>query len=218
MSRQAVEEELYKILDEITFDTGNSTRYREAFKTMDTAQFMSFFRDIKAGKRKLPIFIPPHGKAKMDFATVVKVGERMGLQFYGKIIEEVDGNKFTSFHEALILKTHVRRLAQTLDAKISVADGDSKIDAMSGQVTSGAKAASISAVELSVLVDNGLTKTSAELATVRGGDSGAYAYLKAATSNTGGASLNVAMEYRTGVGSKRAIKMLLMAKHIGTNL
>lgn len=218
MSRQAVEAELYSILDEITFDTGNSIRYKDAFKKMDNAQFASFFRDIKAGTRKLPIFIPPHGKAKMDFATIVKVGERMGLQFYGRILEEVGGSKFESLHEALILKTHVRRLAQTLDAKISVAEGDSKIDAMSGQVTSGAKAASISAVELSVLVDGGLTKTSAELATVRGGDSGAYAYLKAATSNTGSASLGTSMEYRTGVGSKRAIKMLLMAKHIGTNL
>ena len=218
MSRDTVEKELYALLDEITSDTGNSDRYRALFKTMDLDTFRKFFAAIGRGEKKLPIFIPPHGKAKMDFEKIVAVGERLGLHFYGKLIEEVDGMKFVSDNEALILKTHIRRLAQTLDAKISVADGDSKIDAMSGQVTSGAKAASISAVELSVLVDGGLTKTSAELATVRGGDSGAYAYLKGSTSNTGRASLNVAMGYRTGVGSKKAVKMLLMAKHISTNL
>jgi hypothetical protein len=218
MSRETIEKELYSLLDEITFDTSNSDRYKALFKGMSLDEFRKFFAAIGRGEKKLPIFIPPHGKARMDFTTIVKVGERLGLNFYGRIIEEVDGVKFVSKNEALVLKTHIRRLAQTLDAKISVSEGDSKIDALSGQVTSGAKAASISAVELSVLVDGGMTKTAAELATVRGGDSGAYAYLKGSTSNTGTASLGVSMRYRTGVGSKRAVKMLLMAKHIGTNL
>ena len=218
MSRAQVEAELYSVLDEITFSKDNSNRYRDVFAKMSDKEFLQFFKDIKEGTRKLPVFIPPHGAARMDFKTVVAVGERMGLHFYGHIIEEIDGVPFVSHQEAMVLKTHVRRLAQTLDAKLSVSDSDSVVDALTGQVTGGDKAASISAVELSVLVDGGLSATATELATVRGGDAGAYGYLKASTVASGQSSLRTAMEYRTGVGSKRAVKMLMLGKHLSINL
>lgn len=218
MSRQQVETELYAILDKITFTKHNSNKYKEVFKAMSDKEFTSFFKDIKDGKRKLPIFIPPHSETRMDFKTVVALGEKMGLNFYGRLIDTVDGVEYVSDQEVMVLKSTIRRLAQTLDAKMSVSESDSKVDALTGQVTSSDKAASISAVELSVLADTGLSAVATELAVVRGGDAGAYAYMKASTAVTGQNSLSTAMDYRTGVGSKRAVVMLLRGKHIATNL
>lgn len=218
MSRQQVETELYDILDKITFSKDNSNRYRELFKSMTDSDFHAFFKDIKLGKRKLPVFIPNHGSARMDFPTIIEVGESLGLKYYGRLINEIDGIEFKSHQEALVLMAPVRRLAQTLDAKISLPDNDHKVDAITGQVTSEAKAASISAIELVVLSDIGLMNTATESATVRGGDAGSYAYLKASTVATGQASLAEAMNYRTGVMSKNAVKLLLMCKHIKSNL
>jgi hypothetical protein len=218
MSRQQIEAELYTTLDEITFTKHNSARYKDAFSKMSDKEFTAFFKDIKAGTRKLPVFIPPHSDTRMDFKAVLAVGERLGLNFYGHIIDTIDGVEFVSDQQVLVLKSTIRRLAQTLDAKLSVSESDSRVDAITGQVTSSDKAGSISAVEVSVLADTGLGAAATELAVVRGGDAGAYAYAKASTAATGQNSLVTAMEYRTGVGSKRAVTMLLRGKHITTNL
>lgn len=218
MSRAQVEAELYATLDKITFTKHNSSKYREVFSKMSDKEFINFFKDIKHGIRKLPIFIPPHSDTKMDFKTVLAAAEKIGLPFYGRIVNNIDGVDFVSDQEVMVLKSTIRRLAQTLDAKLSVSESDSKIDAITGQVTSGDKAGSISAVEISVLADTGLGAVATELAVVRGGDAGAYAYMKASTTATGTSSLATAMDYRTGVGSKRAVTMLLRGKHITTNL
>lgn len=218
MSRASVESELYSILDRVTQSKDNSTRYKEVFSKMSDKDFKLFFEQIGRGERKLIVFFPHYDTARMEMSVVIKEAEKIGLDFFDTLEATVDGISVTSAQEAMRLLVPIRRLAQTLDAKISVADDDGKIDAMTGQVTSDSKAASISAVELSVLTDIGLSKSAAEVATVRGGDGGAYAYLKAATASTGRASLLGAMEYRTGVGSKKAVRVLLMGRHIGTNL
>lgn len=218
MNRKAIENELYAILDRVTQSTDNSTRYKQVFKSMSDEEFKQYFTDIKEDRRKLPIFFPHHGSSKMEMAVVVDEAKRLGLDFFDTLEGEIDGVSVTSMQEAMILLVPVRRLAQTLDAKISLADDDARTDALTGQVVSSSKAASISAVELSVLNDIGLSRTAAEAATVRGGDAGAYTYLKASTAATGSASLQGALDYRTGVGSKKAVRVLLLGKHIGTNL
>lgn len=218
MSRTSVETELYSVLDKITQSNENSERYKSVFANMSDQEFRAFFKEIEEGKRKLCIYIPNHGKSSMDFSTIIREGEKLGCKFYGHIVDEIDGVITRSSQEVMVLKSPIRRLAQSLDAKISLPAGDSKVDAITGQVAGDDRAASISSIELSVLTDIGLTKTSTELATVRGGDAGAYSYLKAATVNTGMASLASAMDYRTGVGARQATKVLLLGKHIKTNL
>lgn len=215
--RKAIEQELYKVLDRITFSTDNSDRYKAVFAKMSDKEFNQFFKDIKDGKRKLALFIPHLGKSKMDVPTIMKVAGEYGLDYFGYISQEVDGIKVRSDQRVMVLKTPLKRVAQTVDAKTSVSEG-SRLDSMTGQVTGDSKSASISAVELSVLADIGLERVATELAVVAGGDLGSYNYVTASTLMMGKCSLFTAMDYRTGVGSRQAVAMLLAGKHIGINL
>jgi len=218
MSRAAVEKELYYILGRITKDKTNIDAYKALFKGMSDKQFKEFFAKIKRGESKLAIFVPNQGDANMDLKTILEEGEKIGLKYFDKLVSTIDGMQVTSKQEAMLLLAPVRRLAQTLDAKISVSTDDTKTDALTGQVTGESKSASLGIPETRILADTGYEASATEIMTVRGGDDGAYSYLVASTTSTGGASLNGALSARTNVKSKHAVRTLLTGKHIGNNL
>ena len=73
---------------------------------------------------------------------------------------------------------HIRRQAQTLDTKISVASDDNQIDELTDQVTGDSKGSSISYPEVQMLDAQGLHHTLNELLAVRGGNLEAWRMMK----------------------------------------
>ena len=73
--------------------------------------------------------------------------------------------------------------------KLSVAENDKKLDALTGQVTANDKASSLSYPEAQLMYARGLNKSLIEFMKVRGGDIHAFATFKQQLEESGEATL-----------------------------
>lgn len=139
------------------------------------------YPDVTKPATTISLIVPNLDKQhRLNITRNLKLAEKMGHDFFEQVwlTNPTTGQTTLSNRRYLCMDLPVRRQAQTLDTKISVADDDTQVDDFTGQVTGDSKGSSISYPEVQMLDAQGLPNTLNELLRVRGGDNEAWRLMK----------------------------------------
>lgn len=177
--RKAVQDYILKYMSKIDKSGTNTAKYEALFAEYSDEDFDRWMKYIRDGEDVLVLWTPAM-KVKLKIKDLVSVADELGINFFHrlKMWDEPTQAYYTTPKQYMVLDIPARRMSQFIDHKLSVAEGDRKIDLLSGQVMKPDQAGSLSQTEVQVLYARGLTKTIKELLKFRGGDVTAYAEYK----------------------------------------
>lgn len=216
--RKKVEELILSTMKTMEPGGTNHDRYKKMFESMSDADFDKYMKDIKAKKKKLP-FYAPNMKVILKQADLIKAADAIKAEIFTKLIfrDPVTGLPYRTPNEVMVLKLPVRRTRQYLKHGISVPEGDSKVDMLTGQVIKPDQASRFSFIEMQLLYGRGMTNVITEFMKVRGGDIPAYAQLKQSLEETGEFSL-ASLDPNTIPRSTMTTDLLFKCMCIDSNL
>lgn len=185
-ARKKVEELILDTIKTMEPEGTNYERYKKIFSAMSDAQFDTYMKELRDGKRKLT-FLAPNMKVVLKHENLFKAAEKVNAEIFSRITyrDPITGIKYTPPDPVTILTLPIRRTRQYLHHGLSVAEGDSRVEVMSGQVTKPDQASKFSFPEMQLLYGRGMTKTITEFMKIRGGDINAYANFKQQLEETG---------------------------------
>lgn len=189
--RKRIIDKIVKVMNTLDPTQDNGVRYRTMLENMSDQEFSRFMGLIKSKKYQLNIIMPNMIK-NIRIPDIFEAARLVNYEFMHHLWlpDPVSGKKFKTNEKYMVLDLPIRRAKQEVDKKRSVPEGDTKIDALTGQVTGGDRACSISTTEIRALQTRGLNKTMVELIRVRGGDVTAYGNFKRQLEESGEARLN----------------------------
>lgn len=192
-------------------------RYKEMFEKMNDAQFDKFMTDLKEGKEVLYVYYA-NMKNKISVAELRDYAKKLGVKLFERIRmwDEPTQSYYLTPNEYCVLQLPIRRMSQFIDHKMSVPEGDRKIDILSGQVVKPDKGAGISQVEIQSLYARNLNSTIVEMLKYRGGDVVAMAEYKRELEEQGKTTIG----RDTGSVARSVITMnnLLIGMHIESDI
>lgn len=194
----------------------NYERYKELFDRMSDKQFDDFMKRLR-DKKEVLTFYTANMVDHVDIPTLIQVAKDCGLELFERIRmwDEPTQSYYLTPNKYCILQLVVRRMSQFVDHKLSVAEGDTKIDLLTGQVVKPDKAGSISQVEIQTLYARGLHNTILELIKYRGGDVVAFSEYKRELEELG--KTTVSRDTGSVVRSAVILDVLFSGMHIESN-
>ena len=218
--RKETEKICIEMIDDIKPDGINKKIYEDLFAKMSDEDFDRFMNKLKTDEIQLAIFSPNYDKVKLDFDRNLSIGEKYGYNFYQRVwIPPADGTRgYLTPIPQLIVDAPIRRQAQLLQKKRSVAKNNDVVDEITGQAAGDSQAAKISAPEVNVIAGMGLDRCLSELVKVRGGDEGAFTAYNTLLSRNGEVSLEEVDKFSTGVQVTKALDVYLKTAHINSTL
>lgn len=191
IKNQKIVDYIIKIVTIMDDTLTNANRYKNFFKNMTDKEFDKYMKLLRAGEVQIYMTFP-NMKIPMKMENFLKAAKVSNTKIFQKLIKFDDdtGKKYLTGEEYPVFNVPIRQLQQYIDKKMSVPDGDSKIDSLTGQVVAQDKAASITNPEIQLLSAMGLSETLKELIKVRGGDVHAYSEFKRQMEETGMAELS----------------------------
>lgn len=216
--RKRAQDKIIRTMNILDPSGDNGKRYAEMFDNMSDAQFKTFMSNIRDGKEQLFVYAP-NMKNTITMRSIRNAADDIGLQLFERVYikDEVTGKTYLTPHRYPILKLPIRRVSQYLMKKLSVPEGDSKTDLLTGQVIRPDKGSSVSLIEMQTLHGKGLDKTIIELIKPRGGDIHAYAELKSQLEETGSANLSD-MNIDSSPRSVTVADIYLKGMHLDNNM
>ena len=214
--RKKVQEYILKHVGAMDPEGTNVKYYTDLFKKLSDAEFDTWMKNIKAGKDVLK-FYSANVTNKLTVRTLADAAKDLGIELFERIRmwDEATQTYYLTPNKYFVVPMHVRRMSQFVDHKLSVAEGDHRIDLMSGQPVKPDQAGSISQVEIQTLFSRGLTNTILELIKYRGGDVVAFAEYKRELEEQG--RTTVARNTGSVVRSAVIFDVLMSGVHIESN-
>ena len=217
-NRKAVETYLYDFLDKLTRTKKNSDLYRGILSKMSDKQFKIWLDKRISGEEIISIIVPNGTDEDIDVEIAMNMAKEVGIEIFGKLTRTTaDGGSTTSPVPSLVVDIPISRPSQLIIKKMSVSKDD-KTDAITRQVTSSSGSSAISSPEINNIGSMGLKSVGTELFSMRGGDAGVYAYMKASIVATGEVDGDIARRYSTGVGSTNALKTFMVGRHLEASI
>lgn len=194
----------------------NAARYTEMFAAMSDKAFDDFMVRLRDKKDVLVVY-SANMVDKIDMSKLIVLAKEVGVELFERIRlwDDATQTYYLSPNKYCILQLAVRRMSQFVDHKLSVAEGDTRIDLLTGQVAKPDKAGSISQVEIQSLYAKGLENTIIELIKYRGGDVTAFAEFKRELEETG--KTTIGRDTGSVVRSAVVLDVLLSGMHIESN-
>lgn len=201
-------------------DDSNVGYYRQLFATMDDKAFNEFMLKLKNEEIRLNIKLPNFTKNNISIERCIELSEKHGLNLFQRVwMPGINGSpSFLTPEKYLVLSLPVRRTAQLLTKKISIAEHSRSVDFYTKQPAGDSAASKISYPEVEFLAAYKLEKTLEELIKYRGGDAKGLAAFKAMLSRYGAATTEALAPYAGGVESTKTFKTYLTSMHIANNL
>ncbi len=195
----------------------NIRRYTEMFSKMSDDDFDQFMQDLRSGEEVLYVYFA-NMKNKITIAEVRDYATQLGIKLFERIRmwDETTQSYYLTPNKYCVLQLPIRRQSQFVDHKLSVPEGDSKIDMLSGQVVKPDKGAGISQVEIQTLHARNLPAVITELLKYRGGDVVALAEFKRELEEQGKTTIG----RDTGSIARSVVTMnnILIGMHIESNI
>lgn len=213
--RKAVQDYILKYLKMMEPTGKNVKLYENKFKEISDARFDEWMKYIRDGKCVLSVYVPIGVKINID--DLLKTAKELGIKLSTrlKFWDDTTGTYYTTAHEYVVLELPIRRMAQFIDHKLSVPEGDSHVDLLSGQVMKPDKAGGLNQTEVQALYARGLTNTILELIKYRGGDVIALAEYNRELEETG--RTTIGRDTGSVVRSAVILDVLYSGMHIETN-
>ena len=189
--REQIESYITKLMNQMDPSGVNAEKYAKLFKSMSNAKFDEYMHALKNKDTQLSVQLP-NILTKITTNSVVEIAKKRKVPIFSKVIlqDPHTHRSYTSKYPMMILNLPVRRLSQYLFHKISLPEGDRKINPVSGQVIPPDKGAALSAIETQILASKGLESSVIELIRVRAGDLSAYRSFKHQIEESGEAALS----------------------------
>lgn len=178
-NRKAAEKYLLDALAKIDKSGKNVDRYKKLFASMSDKEFNEYVDTIDKGN-DVVAFYTANMTDKLKLEDLLKAAKELGVELFERIrvYDNSTDTYYLTPHKCCVIEVPVRRMSQFVDHKISVPEGDSRIDMLTGQVVQEDKAASLSQVEVQTLFARGMKSTILELIKFRGGDVVAFGEYK----------------------------------------
>lgn len=214
--RKAAQEKILSVVNSMDPSGTNNEFYTKLFDSLNDKQFNEFMIRLRDHKDILP-FYAANMVTHIKVADLVKVAKKTGVKLFERLrlYDPVTDSFYYTPREQLVVQLPVRKMSQFVEHKLSVAEGDSEIDTLSGQVCKPDQAGSISQIEVQTLYARGLNKTISELTKFRGGDVSAFADFKRDLEEQGTTSID--KETGSVVRSAVTLDTLFSGMHIESN-
>lgn len=215
--RSEVEAYLYKNLDRLDPTGSNTARYKKMFKAMSDKDFDKFMQQLRDHEQVIYLYVA-NVLQHLNMEDMIQHAKDLGVELFERLYiwDKVTDHKYLTPYKYFIGKLPIRRMMQFIDHKLSVAEGDSKVDMLTGQVMGPDKAAGISQVEIQTLYARNFHSVILELLKYRGGDVHAASDYRRELEETGHTSIGRA----TPSVARSAVTMdvLLSGMHIESNV
>lgn len=216
--RQAIIDLIVPIFNKFDKSGWNGEQFEKMLMEMSESQFKKFAKMHRDGDWVLTIELP-NLIDTIDIDVALDVAEELDIPIFQKLrmTDPATGVEYTTAFEYPVLRLPVRRTQQNIEHKMSLPEGDRRIDAMTGQVTGPDKSARVTIPESHILHNRGLTNTLEEFMQARGGNPQAWSEMRHQLEETGTADVSIADSGdRTRVA--RMTGTLMRAMHIDSNL
>lgn len=172
--------------------------------------------DIANGKSVLPLVVP--NGSTIDYEDLLDTAKKRKVQLHKKIIT-IDGNKRTKGRiPRLVMEVPVKKLAQLVDKKRSIADDQHSVNHLTGQVTGASKSMSITNPELSLWSGNGMSDSIREATKYRGGDINAKLVIEKLAESGMEITQETLERYSSGPEVNNTVKQMLLGMHIDAGI
>ena len=219
--RRQVEDYILKYIAKIVSGDHNLKLYKDLFNRMTDKEFHEYMVKLKNKEITLSIIVPNGSKdIKVDINNNIKIAKELGFSFFQNIHfgKDNDNPGYTTPNEYMVIKLPVKRAAQLLDKKISIARDPNDVSSLTGQVLGDSRSSKMSGPEIQVLIGVGCKKSLIELLKIRGGDLGAGNAMEQMLIQTGNARQEDAIKYSTGVKSTDTLRNYFIGAHINSTL
>lgn len=219
-NRKAAEAFILEWVEKLLPDGRNQELYRLKFSKMSDDEFADYMQKLSTEEEILNLIAPNGAKVKLETKRNLDLAKELGYEFFQRIWKRTpDGNSwYLSYDKYLVVHLPVRRQAQLLIKKISIAEDNRSVDDLTGQPTGKSKSSKVSYPEVQMLASLGLNNMLSEFMKYRGGDEKGFQAMEASISRTGGVSLKAIAPYSGTVKSTQTLSSLLTAMHLGNNL
>lgn len=172
--------------------------------------------DIANGKSVLPLVVP--NGSTIDYEDLLDTAKKRKVQLHKKIIT-TDGTKRTKGRiPRLVMEVPVKKLAQLVDKKRSIADDQHSVNHLTGQVTGASKSMSITNPELSLWSGNGMSDSIREATKYRGGDINAKLVIEKLAESGMEITQETLERYSSGPEVNNTVKQMLLGMHIDAHI
>lgn len=221
-NRELATEECLKAIELFLPGSNNREVYGNYLKSLSDDEFEQLMNRFESGEETVTIYAPNFvdtGSLQMEQAF--KVAEYLNYPLFQHLYltDQHTGQVKKTPNKTLVGMVPIRRQVQMLVKKKSIPDTNRIIDQRSGQATSDAKGARMSAPEIQVNLSKGLFNVITEFLKFRGGDETAYNQMNRAIMESGEASLDTIMSnFDTMAKSNKSLSVYLKAMHLQNNL
>ena len=172
--------------------------------------------DIASGKSIIPLIVP--NGSTIDYEDLLNTTKKRKVQLHKKIII-TDGTKRTKGRiPRLVMEVPVKKLAQLVDKKRSIADDQHSVNHLTGQVTGASKSMSITNPELSLWRGNGMSDATREGTKYRGGDVNAKLVIEKLAESGVEITQEILEKYSSGPEVNNTVKQMLLGMHIDAHI
>ncbi len=217
-NREKTQEFILDYIEKIAPGGANKKIYLDYFSTLDDDGFDEFIQKLEQEEFTLSIVAPNFSDIRLDVDRNIEIGKELGHDFFQRIWvpETEDTPSYLTPNKYMVLDLPVKRQAQILTKKITIADHNNTVDDMTGQPTGDSKGSKISYPETQVLAAFGLTQSLREFLKFRGGDEGGFNAMNTLIDRTGSVKLDGIEKFSTGVKSTQTVKVFLTSMHLKT--
>lgn len=218
-------------LNDIVPGTECAKLYEDTINAMSATELEHWIIALENGVKDVPelnkpattinLIVPNLSKTnRLDIKRNLALAKKMGHSFFERVwlTNPVTGQVTLTNKRYMSMLLPIRRQAQTLDHKMSLPEGDNRVDDLTGQVTGASKGSSISFPEVQMLDARGLTNTIYELMKPRGGDEEAWRLMKHRLLTTGTFNSNELDGLDSVAKVNKAFSAFLNGMHIRNNL
>lgn len=172
--------------------------------------------DIASSKSIIPLIVP--NGSTIDYEDLLNTTKKRKVQLHKKIII-TDGTKRTKGRiPRLVMEVPVKKLAQLVDKKRSIADDQHSVNHLTGQVTGASKSMSITNPELSLWRGNGMSDAIRECTKYRGGDVNAKLVIEKLAESGIEITQETLEKYSSGPEVNNTVKQMLLGMHIDAHI
>lgn len=214
--RKKVEARILQIINTMDPSGKNGKIYEDKFKNLSDKDFDDFMKRLRDHDDVLPIY-SANMIDNLYTKNLLKAAKMLNLKIFERIrmYDITTDSYYYTPHKFMVVQIPIRRFAQFADHKLSVPEGDSRIDMLTGQVVKPDESAALSEPEARVLYARGMNKTLRELMKFRGGDVVAFAEYKRELEENG--KTDVTRETGTKVRSTVTLDVLYSGMMIESN-
>lgn len=215
--RKAVQDKIFKIMSQLDPSGKNKKVYEDMFSKMADKDFHEYMLRIRSGEDVLCLYMA-NLVDNVSVKHVTDVAKANGVKIFERIrmYDSVNDCYYYTPKEYAVLQLPIRRMVQFADHKLTVAEGDSRVDMLTGQVVKPDRGAALSEPESRILHGFGFKHTLRELNKFRGGDLVAFAEYKRELEETGRTTVD--RETGTKVRSAITVDLYYSGIHIESNV